>query len=295
MKVLDLSVDVRRGDTVPVEQLLPRTVALDGAVRGPHIDLAAQRISFDHHDHCVRMVTSATCVQVLDALCVGFDPSGWTVLVNDVDGDTALSVALLARPELVDRDDVRALVDVVGKVDAHGPAYRLTATQAGIADRFYVDAMAPEQSVRRDGSYGTADLEFLLAECVGRIYALIDDDLAPAGARPERHFDVVTTGDRWVLAESADFCFDLIYRAGWDAAVVCSPQPDGSFAYTVGRRSDLVEYFDVPAILARLDELEPGWSGGTSIGGAPRNADGSRSQLTPTQVRDVVTQVVTTA
>jgi hypothetical protein len=48
----------------------------------------------------------------------------------------------------------------------------------------------------------------------------------------------------------------------------------------------------VPEILAALGEIEPGWGGGSTIGGAPRNADGSRSRLTPKQVFDAVERVL---
>jgi len=39
-----------------------------------------------------------------------------------------------------------------------------------------------------------------------------------------------------------------------------------------------------PAILAALAAEEPGWGGGSTVGGAPRNADGSRSRLDPDAV-----------
>jgi hypothetical protein len=45
-----------------------------------------------------------------------------------------------------------------------------------------------------------------------------------------------------------------------------------------------VQGFDIPKLLAALNQLEPGWGGGSSIGGAPRNPDGSRSYLPPDQV-----------
>ena len=47
--------------------------------------------------------------------------------------------------------------------------------------------------------------------------------------------------------------------------------------------------------ITALGEIEPGWGGGSTIGGAPRNADGSRSRLTPKQVFDAVERVLVTA
>jgi hypothetical protein len=46
----------------------------------------------------------------------------------------------------------------------------------------------------------------------------------------------------------------------------------------IGKASEFVA-FDVRRFLERCNELEPGWGGGSTIGGAPRNPDGTRSRL----------------
>jgi hypothetical protein len=53
-----------------------------------------------------------------------------------------------------------------------------------------------------------------------------------------------------------------------------------------------VDCFDVPRILAELSHEEPGWGGGSTIGGAPRNSDGSRSRLPPQRVFEIVERSV---
>jgi hypothetical protein len=126
---------VRRGLTVPFEQLPARGIALDGYVQGPAVDVEGERFSFDHHDGCVRLFTRATCAQVMDALLLGFDPSGYGIFVNDVDGDTALAVWLLRNPQRASEPQVRLLVETVGAVDAHGPAY--PAVDPALADAFF--------------------------------------------------------------------------------------------------------------------------------------------------------------
>ncbi|MCE5247684.1 MAG: hypothetical protein ABFD84_13615 [Candidatus Polarisedimenticolia bacterium] len=111
------------------DALPPRTIALDGAVAGPRIDAERERYSFDHHASCVRLATAATCRQVLDALLLGLDPSAFTVLLNDVDADSALAAWLLARRDVALAADAlrrtRAVVAAVAEADAHGPAYPL--------------------------------------------------------------------------------------------------------------------------------------------------------------------------
>lgn len=63
-----------------------------------------------------------------------------------------------------------------------------------------------------------------------------------------------------------------------DCCVAGEPAADGTTAYTIGKRSEFVDY-DVRAFLARLTAREQGWGGGSTVGGAPRHADGRRSQL----------------
>ena len=111
------------------DELPPRTIALDGAVAGPRIDAEGERYSFDHHASCVRLATAATCRQVLDALLLGLDPSEFTVLLNDVDADSALAAWLLARRDVAlaagALPRTRAVIAAVAEADAHGPAYPL--------------------------------------------------------------------------------------------------------------------------------------------------------------------------
>jgi hypothetical protein len=284
---------VARGRTWDLDELPPRAIALDGAVRGPVVDAEHQRFSFDHHDHCIRLATSATCVQVFDALAMGLDPAGFTVVVNDVDGDTALAVALLANPGWVRNERVAALVDVVGKVDAHGPAYPLVGERAALADTFARGAMAPVADAHRARTYATADLRRLLVACVEGIEALVTGEVhVPAPDVDTRTYTITHRGEQWVMVASDEFVFDLVYADGIDAAIAYQGKEDGSTTYTLARRSDLVAGFAVPAILTALAGVEPGWGGGSSIGGSPRNPDGSSSRLTPDQVFEIVTAVL---
>jgi hypothetical protein len=160
--------------------------------------------------------------------------------------------------------------------------------------------MAPEAELRRLGAYAQADLRELLADCVRATEAfLADPDPQPAPPRPERSYTATHTGTDWVMATSEAGVFDLVYEAGHTRAVLWQPLPDGSTAYTVGRKSDLVDGFPVgppsrpETILAALAGREPGWGGGSSIGGAPRHPDGSRSRLSPDEVFAVVEEAVT--
>ncbi len=340
----DLPVVVVPGRTVDLHELPPYSIALDGVVQGPVLDLRGRRLSFDHHGNCIRLVTTATCRQVADALLLGLDPRRYTAYVNDVDGDTALAVALLANPDWLAatspfRGQVRRLVEAVASRDAHGPAYP-------VADPDLLAAFAARVPLpsRRSGGVDAPRMAADLSRCMAAIAELAHDladprnlaelALDPAGpgdpagqadaadparpagrprrypadgtapaarARPAAPFRITHAGTGWVMATSETDAFDRVYEAGHTRVVMWRSLPDGSTAYTVGRRSDLVDGFPVGpvgepgTILGALAAREPGWGGGSSIGGAPRRPDGSRSSLPPDEVFTIVEETVIAA
>lgn len=291
-----MDVIVSRGATTVLNKLPMRSIALDGYVQGPEMDLENQRFSFDHHDGCVRLVTRATCQQVMDALLLGFDPRGFTIYINDVDGDTTLAVWLLQNYTRVTERLVRRLVETVGALDAHGPAYPVM--EPDLADAFFQGVMKPVNELHRSKEYGKADLSQFLATCVNNIDKLITGELEWAPRSP-RSFEITHTGTgSWVMARSDEFIFDLLYAAGYTKAIAYQQLEDGSFAYTVGKKSELVSDFPVgphskpDTILYMLNKRESGWGGGSTIGGAPRNPDGSRSRLTPDEVFNAIERLL---
>ena len=273
-----------------LEALPPRSIALDGYCRGPQIDLANDRYSFDHHDNCIRHVTSATCQQVMDAILVGFDPAGYRIYVNDIDADTVLSVFLLQQPHRARDPKVRTLIEAVGKVDSHGPSYDLPEHLAKLADDYLEHALAPERTQRKQGTYGQgeAGLRELLDVCLERTVKFLAGTLEPRVPRTPTPYTVLfsegdlalITGDREMMGRA--------YREGnWKKIVAMLPAKDGTHAFTIAKRSEFVKW-DVPKVLRALHAREPGWGGGSTVGGAPRNPDGTRSRLTAAEVWEIV-------
>ena len=287
---------VERGKTEQIENLPKNSIALDGYVQGPVFDLENNRFSFDHHDKVNRQITRATCQQVMDALLLGFEPKDSSIYINDVDGDTLLSLWLLRHPEMTKDPKVRMLVESVGGIDAHGPAYQPLDPE--LAEKFYQGVMKPEGDARRNRTYAQVDLNTLLEQCLRNLDDLMAGKLEYSKEEKERSFKVVKEGSGWVMVESNDFVFDLVYEAGHTRVVAMQRQPDGSIAYTVAKKSELVSDFPVGpmskegTILYELNKIEPGWGGGSSIGGAPRNPDGSRSKLSPEQVFSKIEDVL---
>ena len=89
-------------------------------------------------------------------------------------------------------------------------------------------------------------------------------------------FGLTQDGELVEFDAAADFA-DM-YAAGCMVGVICGAGPENTMGYTVGKRSDFVAY-DIPGFLARMNELEAGWGGGSTIGGAPRLEGGKRSAL----------------
>lgn len=282
---------IERGKTLDFPQLPPWSIALDGYVQGPALDNEQHRYSFDHHRGCIRLVTTATCEQVRDAILLGLDPSRYTVYLNDVDTDTALAVWELRHPERLREARVANYVTSAGLLDAHGGAYPL------VFERRRIEWIGqPETQARISGEYERLNLEQLhqLLDRIGERFEQLVAGQAPSEEELRRleqkaEFQRLFDGSGWTMIQASDphVLFDL-YEQGIERIVTCRPQSDGSYAYTVARRSDFVDGFDVPAILAALAAAEPGWGGGSTIGGAPRHPDGSRSRLAPAEVFKLV-------
>ncbi|MCM3923819.1 hypothetical protein ND748_19365 [Frankia sp. AiPs1] len=341
-----VEVRVAPGLTLDFAQLPDRSIALDGVVQGPAVDTDRHRFSFDHHGDCLRLVTAATCQQVADAILLGLEPARHTAYVNDLDADTALSVALLAHPHWLAGHTstsvaVRRLVASVAGRDAHGPAYPVMDPELLAAFRARVPLPAPvvgaaagaPSPATGPATGGGAWLAVHLSRAVAAIAGLVDDlsrlidaataeetgaptptvvllggaaraladpagSPAPGDPRPQTHFEITRTGTGWVLVTSDADALDQVYAAGYSRVVMWRRLPDGSTAYSVARRSDLVDGFPVGpvsrpgTILAALAAREPGWGGGSSIGGAPRHPDGRRSALAPDEVFAIVEATV---
>ncbi len=289
-----MKIVIERGRTVPFEALPPRSVALDGYVLGPCIDAERERYSFDHHGDCVRHATRATAEQVHDAIALGFEPRCLTVYLNDVDLDTALAVWLLRNVERAQEPLVNRLVSVAGLLDAHSGAYPLSGEMPTVVDWL----SEPETTARASGAYyelDTAGMQSLLDE-IGRrvsVYADGASQAYTASFRLDNRYKVLRTGTGWSLVESLGVrAHARLFHDGHKRVVIHTLLRDGSHGYTVAKQSEFVKAFPVPRILAALAAQEPGWGGGSTVGGAPRNADGSRSRFPPEAVFDIVEAVV---
>ncbi|MBL7487461.1 hypothetical protein I6A60_05950 [Frankia sp. AgB1.9] len=228
----------------------------------------------------------------------------------------------------------RRLVEVVAARDAHGTAYPVTDPRllAAFARRVPIlrragsvnDGDPDPSEVARQMAEDLAVAVYQVADLLTDLAAESDSDLAhshptqprlayldlaatahPAAATDDSPpaatapVEVTHVGTGWVMVRDSRMGgFEPAYAQEYTRVVLWSALSDGSTAYTVARRSDLVEDFPVgPAeqpgtILAALAAREPGWGGGSSIGGAPRHRDRSRSTLRPDEIFTIIEAAV---
>ena len=114
---------------ISFSSLSNNSIALDGAVRGTHLDVENNKWSFDHHaEDQLSLSTRSTALQVLLALRAGLDVSSdMNVLVSSIDADSVIATALILKPELKSNYHVITLIAVyLDTIDSMGPSGALS-------------------------------------------------------------------------------------------------------------------------------------------------------------------------
>ncbi len=286
-----IHLEILGGDVKQLSDLEKKTIALDGVVQGPVIDHKNQIYSFDHHGTVQRLCTTSTAKQVLDSLLLGFDPDGYTVLINHADLDSVLSVYLLQNPQLVHSRAIVELVRDVNDYDVHGPAYPVASKRK---IQLYEEPF--EKLQEKNKVNDVAALRKVVEGTMKRLDGFVgrhggedstkDEDPADSIDFPGYRIEYIGESG-WVLArkiafEEAPHGYNPIlelYKKGYEK-VVLYHELDGRRKVTIAKKSDFIDFplgpGDVPSsILFKLDDLEKGWGGGSTIGGSPRESGGS--------------------
>ena len=289
-----MDIVIERGKIATLKSLPEYSIALDGFVQGPAIDDKGHRYSFDHHAGCSRFATLSTCEQAWTAVMLGLDPSHYTIYCNDVDADVCAAIWCLKNPSRCREPLVAKLIDAIGKGDRYAGAFDVNGMK-----RIVEWVCSPETDSRRNGDYEKLSddgLKPILESVLHRMTQFADGESSIEVAKQELHgdFNVLRNENGWSLVETTDpHALGAIWQAGFDRIVVARPQDDKTIAYTIARRSEFIDNFPLDKIYEALNESEPGWGGGTTIGGAPRNPDGTRSKLTHKQLTKIVDDVIT--
>lgn len=293
------NVIVNRGKVVTLDSLPPYSIALDGFVQGPEVDPDLHRFSFDHHDKCLRYCTTSACMQAWTAVLLGLeDLDKYTIYCNDVDVDVCAAVWCLKNAERCKEPLVKKLIDAIGLGDMHGGAFGYNGMSKVVEW-----ICEPELSSKRCNDYHKISddgLKSILEAVLYRIDSYVDGESGVEISKQAKHgeYKILRNENNWVLAESQDpHAFTSIYQAGFTRIVLIRPQSDGSLAVSLAKKSDFVSKFPMRKLYGLLNteekivqeilnksrskdnQLDGSWNGGSTIGGAPRNHDGSRSHL----------------
>lgn len=289
-----MNIVIERGKTVLLELLPEYSICLDGFVQGPKIDAEKHRYSFDHHSGCLRYCTSSACMQAHTAILLGLEPEQYTIYANDVDADVCAAIWCLKNPLRCNEPSAIKLINAIGLADMHGGAFEINGMRKVIE---WISS--PETDSKRNNDYSKLSdngLNSILEAVLSRIDMYVDGEAQIEILKQQKHgeYKILRNENDWVLAESSDpHAFSGLYQAGFNRLILMRKQDDGSISYTIAKRSDFISNFPIPKFFEALNLIEPGWGGGSTIGGAPRHHDGSRSRLSPEKVCQIIDDVLT--
>lgn len=289
-----MNIKIDRGVVKKLSDLPPYSIAIDGFVAGPEVDTENHRFSFDHHANCLRFCTQASCQQTASAILLGLDPENYTIYLNDCDLDCALSVWILQNPERIKETLVAKLINAVGIADAYAGAIPLNGMSKTVE---WISAV--ECDFKRDkGNYESicsGNLRHILDATLRRIDQYVNGEAAIDIAKQEKHneYKILRNENGFVVVESDNsHIYSTLYASGFDRIVLVRYLDNGSLAVSLAKRSDFVDNFNLIKMYEELNKIESNWGGSSSIGGAPRNLDGTRSKLSLEKIIEIINLVV---
>jgi hypothetical protein len=279
------------------------SIALDGYVRGKsRYDPSGPWLTLDHHEDVERLSARATCSQVFLSVRQGLyevfqnDQEPYAnVFANDCDEDVCVSWYLLQNPVaacLPSNRRLERLVHAADWLDTTAGALVHPLDETLMGELAWV--FAPYREARQQGALDGFQVG-VYRSVIDAVNERIRHHLTDRGGR--------TLLDTRVECVGGDATWAMVHEVGSDARaglvangirayVSLRPRTDGAWSYTVGRVSPFVA-FDVPKILARLNEAESPergrWGGGTLVGGSPRRLG---SALAPSEVENIVNEVL---
>lgn len=282
----------------------PFSIALDGYVAdGPRFDASGPRACFNHHENVARLETRATCAQVLMALRQGLfhcfrsgDPRA-VVYVNDCDEDVCTAWFVLKHgymTEHVINPLLNRLVHMEDMLDATAGAYPFPADMPTLKEIAWV--FDPYRRARVSGALDRKDAQTYLGVVTDVEHRIMQHITGHGGwIDLDTRYERVGGNSEWAMVrEHGGQARTGMFSDGIRAYIAVRDRHDGRFTYTVGRMSLFIHRFNVPKILAALNEAEgtadspDRWGGGDTIGGSPRVAG---SALQPSEVERIVNEV----
>jgi hypothetical protein len=284
----------------------PHSIALDGFVDAPtRRDPGGPYANFDHHSNVDRLSTRSTSEQIHMEIKLGlfdiFTKDGVPeahVYVNDPDEDTCLAWWLLRNNDRVRNftdERINRLVYCEDRLDATGGAYPFgdTSMRRKIAWIFQ-----PYYEARFDGRLAQMQ-ESGMRSLIESVETRISNYIFDGGGELhlKGHYEKLGGGAGWTLTkETGPASRMAMYDDGITAfAALVAEKPDGSFVYTLGRRS-VWSPFNLRDLYSRMNEAEADivnaankWGGSDTIGGSPRDTG---SKLSPQELQEIINDLM---
>lgn len=275
---------------ISFDDMPANSVALDGAVRGTHLDIVGNRWSFDHHAKSQPSIsTRSTAMQVLLALRAGLDVSQIeNVFVSSVDADSVIATALVMRPELKDDYNIVTLVTLyLDTIDSMGPSGALS--DSNLAIYFSLKAGFREELTTQ-----------LLLEKVEVFYDLVKKERLFESS-PDRKSRAIlisfSPAGKQIGWEEGQYGFADLYKSA-NIGILYTPN-----RVTIGVKSSFVTSKNLltDGLFDRLNEAEiqagaavnedgsiaNGWGGKDLVGGSPFKGE---TLLLAQEVADIVAE-----
>jgi hypothetical protein len=283
----------------------PYSIALDGFVdcsttrdpKGPYAN-------FDHHSRVDRLATRSAAEQVHIEIKLGlFDTfrkggvSEAHVYVNDPDEDNCLAWWLLKNNDLIrnySNPSINRLVYCEDRLDCTAGAYPFGDTSMR---RIMAWIFQPYNEARFSGMVARMNEEqmrIIIESVEGRIgrYVIGEGSELPL----EGHYERIGGGSGWALTrEKGPASRMAMYNDGITAFAALVAEKDGSYVYTLGRRSVWTP-FNLQRLYSRLNVEESDivndqnkWGGSDTVGGSPRETG---SRLPPGRLEEIINTVL---
>ena len=252
---------------ISFDKMKSNSIALDGAVRGCHLDINSNRWSFDHHDEGQASIsTRSTAMQVLLAIRAGLDVTKIeNVFVSSVDADSVIATALIKRPEIANNDELIKLITLhLDTIDSMGPAGALN--DQSLALHFSLRAGYKEE----------LSSELLLSKVDLFFQMVKEGELFNVNSTPPKE-------ECWLMSFQADGSYYVEEFGRFNMGDLYKKSNVGILfneetgKVTIGAKSSFVtsKNFVLDGLFQKLNWMEedqdgtPGWGGKDLIGGSP--------------------------
>lgn len=283
------------------------SIAIDGYVGDEskyHITENKIVVNFNHHEKINRLITLATCQQILLHFRMGMldcfrNKNGeieMNVFANDCDEDVCLSYFLLKHiymTKLTDNPVLNRIVNIEGMLDATSGTYPISKDAPILRELAWV--FDPFYKAKANGLLNTKNADIfkgVITDVEHRIMAHITGrgESLPIDTR----YEVIGGGSNWKLVDEKGIQARTgMISDGITAFVSVKSIGENNWRYVIGKSTPFINTFDLNKIFTELNTIEgltdDKWGGADIIGGSPRVQG---SGVSPSEMEKIINSLV---